>query len=302
MSVLINVIVPVVIIISLAAVVKLLLRIEVASLSRLAFYLLTPALVFDALATSQVGGAQFGGIAAVVLLTTGVMWLLSAGAAHLLRLEGTTRSAFVVAVLLTNSGNMGLPINLFAFGEPGLALASLYFPLTATISATIGVFISARGRTSGRTAIRRALSVPMLYAAGFGLLANALSLTFPEPLMKGINLLGRAAVPVMLVILGMKLVEMAQDRGRNLHLPALGFVSVARLLVAPAVAFLFATLLGLSGLVRNVVVLETAMPTAVISTILATEFETDSSFAALCVLVTTIASIFTLTLLLNWLI
>jgi predicted permease len=67
------------------------------------------------------------------------------------------------------------------------------------------------------------------------------------------------------------------------------------------VALLFSGFVGLTGLTQSVVVLETAMPTAVISTILATEFETDSSFAALCVLVTTLASVFTLTLLLNWL-
>jgi len=83
------------------------------------------------------------------------------------------------------------------------------------------------------------------------------------------------------------------------HVPALAAVAILRLIVAPALAALLAGLVGLEGLARDVTVLESAMPTAVITTILATEFDSDPPFAALCVLVTTLASLLTLTILLN---
>ena len=84
------------------------------------------------------------------------------------------------------------------------------------------------------------------------------------------------------------------------HLLATPFVEHA-LLAGTSIALL-SGLVGLDGLARDVTVLESAMPTAVITTILATEFDSDPPFAALCVLVTTLASLLTLTILLNLLI
>jgi hypothetical protein len=81
----------------------------------------------------------------------------------------------------------------------------------------------------------------------------------------------------------------------------MGTVVVLRLLAAPALAWAIARVLGMQGLALNVVVLESAMPTAVITTILATEFDSDPPFAALAVLTTTLLSIPTVTILLNWL-
>jgi predicted permease len=211
------------------------------------------------------------------------------------------RAAFLTAILVINAGNYGLSINLFAFGEPGLARASLYFTVNALVGMTLGVYLAARGRVSPRLALRRVLGVPLAYAAVLGLVLNLGNLAPPEPLQRAIHLLGQASVPTMLLVLGAKLVEAHHHRQQTLHLPALGAVTVMRLLLAPAVAWAAATVIGLQGLTLDVVVLQSAMPTAVVSTILATEFETEPPFAALCVLVTTLLSLFTITLLLNWL-
>jgi predicted permease len=143
------------------------------------------------------------------------------------------------------------------------------------------------------------VGVPLVYAAALGLLINLAGWTVPDPLAKAFHLLGQGSVPTMLIVLGIKLAELVQNRQNKVHVPAVVFVTVARLLVAPALAWLLAEALGLQGMARNVAIVEAAMPTAVITTILATEFETDSSFAALCVLVTTLISLPTLTILLN---
>ncbi len=198
-----------------------------------------------------------------------------------------------------NAGNYGLPVNLFAFGPDAVAPASLFFTVNAMVAASLGVYLSAWGRASARLALRRAAGVPLVYAAALGLLVNLSGLAVPEPLGKAFHLMGQASVPTMLVVLGIKLAEMVQSRQCTVPVPALAFVAVARLLLAPALAWVLAGVLGLDGLARNVVIVESAMPTAVITTILATEFETDPSFAALCVLVTTLLSLPTMTILLN---
>lgn len=299
MTVLLNVVLPVFIVAGVAALAHHWLRFEARTLSRTVFYVFGPALVFDSLSRSEASGAAFGQITAAVLLTIMALWILGSVAARLLRLEGPTKAAFLVSVLLMNAGNFGLSVNLFAFNQVGLSWASLYFTLSALLSASLGTFLSARGRTSARQALRRVAGVPFIYAAALGMIFTLGDVTMPEPLDKAIHLLGQASVPVMLAVLGVRLAETLRARQRIRHLPALGVATLMRLIVSPALAFLFAGLVGLSGVARDVTVLQSAMPTAVITTILATEFDSDPPFAALCVLVTTLVSLPTLTILLN---
>lgn len=299
MATLVNIILPVFLVVGTAALAQTRLRLDIRTLSRAAFYLFSPALVFDTLANSDVGGTEFGQMSAVLILTTLALWALGALVARLLHLEGPTQAAFLIAILIMNAGNYGLPVNLFAFGEAGLARASLYFVGSALLSASLGVYLSARGHATIRLALRRMISMPLLYAAILGLILNLGNLTIPQTLAKAIHLVGQAAVPSMLLVLGVRLAEIFQSHQGRVHLPALGALTVLRLIVAPALAWLFAGLVGLNGLARNVSVLETAMPTAVMTTILATEFNSDASFAALCVVVTTLVSLLTVTVLLN---
>jgi len=300
MRILIHVVLPVFLVAGVAALAQPRLQLDVRSISRVAFYLFGPALVLDSLVRSEIGGAEFGRIAAAMLLTTLVLWGTGELMARMLRLEGPTHSAFLVAILLMNAGNFGLPTNLFAFGEPGLARASLAFTVSAATSSSLGVYLAARGRASGWTALRRVTGVPLVYAAALGFALNLMHLSLPEPLVKAVHLLGQAAVPAMLVVLGGQLAHIFRNEWKAAYLPALVVVAVSRLLLAPALTLGTTHLVGLEGLTRNVVVLETAMPTAVITTILATEFESDPSFATLSVLVTTLVSLLTVTAWLNW--
>lgn len=300
MRTLTHVVLPVFLVAGVAALAQPRLRLDIPSISRAVFYLFSPALVLDSLVSSRIGGMEFGRIAAAMLLTALMLWGIGELVAHLLRLEGPTQSAFLVAILLMNAGNFGLPTNLFAFGEPGLARASLAFTVSAAISSSLGVYLAARGRASGWEALRRVAGVPLVYAAALGFVLNLAHLGLPETLAKAVHLLGQAAVPAMLVVLGGQLAHIFQNEWKAAYLPALMVVAVSRLVLAPALTLGTTHLVGLEGLTRNVVVLETAMPTAVITTILATEFESDPSFATLGVLVTTLASLLTVTAWLNW--
>jgi predicted permease len=298
MTVLINVVLPIFLVAAAAALVQSRLRLDVSTLSRSAFYLFAPALVFDSLTSSDVGGQVLLQISAVIFALTAILWALGALVARLLRLEGPTRAAFLNAILLANAGNYGLPANLFAFGPAGLARAVLYLTVHTMLSSGLGVFIGAKSGTTIWTALKRVLSVPLVYAAVAGIMVNLAGWTVPEPLAKAINLLGQTSVPLMLTVLGITLAETFRKGIEVQCLPALAAVSAFRLVISPVLAFLLAGLLGLDDLARNVTVLESAMPSAVMTIILATEFEANASFAALCVLGTTLASLLTVTLLL----
>jgi len=301
MTVLFNVILPVILIAGLAALVQRTLRLDIRTISRAAFYLFSPALVFDSLSSSRIGGQEFAAIAAVFLAVTAVLWAGGEIASRMLRLEGPTRSAFLLSVLLMNAGNYGLPVTLFAFGEEGLARASIYFTFSAALTASLGVYLAARGRAPARVALRRVAGVPLVYASLLGLALSLTGVALPEPLAKATHLLGQASVPVMLVTLGIQLADTFHARPDSVHLPALATAVAARLLLAPALALAASWLLGVSGLTQSVVVVESAMPTAVMAVILASEFDCDTQFVTLAIFVSTVASLVTLTMLLNWL-
>lgn len=295
MAALLNVVLPVFLVAGIALLAQRRLHLELRTLTQLAFYIFSPALIFDALVNSDVSGAEFGRITALLLVITAISWALGELAARLLRLHGPTKGSFLVSLVLINAGNYGLPTLLFAYGEAGVTRGALYLIVSSVISASLGVYLAARGRLTAREALRRTAQVPLLYAAVLGLVLNLTGLHLPAPLTKAVSLLGQGAVPAFLVILGLQLGQALQTDLRPAQLPALAVLGVGRLLLAPLLAWALAPTFGLTGLTRNVFVVETAMPTAVMATILATEFDADPPFAALAILATTVASLVTLT-------
>ncbi|MBN1247186.1 MAG: AEC family transporter [Anaerolineae bacterium] len=302
LPILVNVLLPVFVVAGISAIAQRQLRLDVQSFSKAAFYVFSPAMVIDALANSDVSGAEFGQLALAYVLTILVLWGLGEIASRLLRLEAGTRAAFLAPILLPNTGNYGLPVNLLAFGPAGLARAALVVTVNSLVRSTLGVFIAARGQAaSPRESLKRVLSVPVLYAALIGLVVNVTGLRLPEPILKAANVMGQGLVPASLLVLGAQVLWSLEARRRPAKTGPLAIATMGRLVVAPLLAFAIGDLVGLEGLTQKVLTLESATPAAVMSLVLATEFDTDVPFAALAVLVTTLVSLVTVTAWLVWL-
>jgi len=257
-------------------------------------------LVLDSLINSDVSGDEFGWIALTITLTVLILWWLGEGIARLLNLSQETRAAFLVSITSPNSANYGLPVILFALGEAGLARAALYVTVNSFLRSTFGVYLSARGSiASPITALRRVFSVPVIYAAAVGLILNLTGVLLPDPMIKAAHILGQGLVPASLVVLGSQIVDTFREHRKITQKPALAITVLTRLIAAPLIAVLVSSLIGLEGLSQKVVVLETATPVAVMSLVLATEFDTDVPFAALSILVTTLVSFATVAIWLN---
>jgi predicted permease len=289
-----KVILPVFLIIALGYLLERWLSLDMRSISRVIFYALAPCLVFSSTATSAVSGADMGKIVSFVLLTTLAMGLLSWAVTKALRFSRAMESAFLLTTLFINSGNYGLPINLFAFGQAGLERATVFFTASALLTNSIGVYLASRGQASGLDALRNVFKVPIVYGALAGFVVNLATIPVPEPVAKAVDLVGGASVPLMLLLVGMQLARTSLVG----ELKVIGLATFVRLVVAPAVALVLAAWLGLTGVTRQACITEASMPTAVMTTILATEFEAEPQFVAGVVFVSTLVSIITLTLLL----
>jgi malate permease and related proteins len=270
---------------------------HVRTLSAVSFNALSPCLVFDQLVQSQINRAVFGRMFLFCLLLTVGMGLVAWAASLPLRLNRPTFISFLLVVMFSNSGNYALPVALFAFGREALAYASVYFVASAMVTYTVGVAVAASGRGDVRQSLARIVRVPALYAVVAAGLVLATGTTVPLPVMRPVTLLSEAAIPVMLLILGMQLESAAMPER-----PVVVGVAVAlSLLVGPIVGVGLTMLLGLTGLARQVAIVGASMPAAVITTVLALEFNLDPSFATGAVFLSTLLSPFTLVLLIAYL-
>jgi predicted permease len=270
---------------------------SVKTLSTVAFNSLSPCLVFNQLVTAQVSGSQSLRVAAFCVLLTIAIGLVARLASMPLRLDRMTLSSFLLVAMFSNSGNYALPVVLFAFGREALSFASVYFVTSAILIYTAGILVAASGHGSVRLALARLLKVPAIYAVTAAVIVLSTHATVPAAIMRPIGLLSDAAIPIMLLVLGMQLERAVVPK----HPLAVAAAVVLSLIVAPSIAFGLTWVLGLTGAARQAAIIEASMPAAVITTVLALEFDLDAAFSTSVVFFTTLLSPITLVLLIAYL-
>ena len=266
--------------------------VDARTLSTVILYVLVPALVFHSVATMEFTGTTAAKIVGSAVVLSVAMWLLSEGVAVASGLEGDERNGFVLTGTFSNTANYGIPLSTFAFPAVGKTTAVLY-TLGFTLAVyTLGVAVAARGDVGPRDAVRRVFRLPIVYAVVAGALYAALDVSAPASTMDTIRLVGDSSIPLMLLLLG---VQVARSTPGG-QLADLARVNALKLLVAPAVAVPVVWLLGFDDPdVGRVVVLETAMPSAVSALMLAVEFDGDADFVSGAIVSSTLISPFVLT-------
>lgn len=288
---------PILLVAGIGYILGRILQVDPQSLSRVVFYVFSPFLVFDLLSNSQLSNNdifRMMGFATLQMLLIGsIAFLLG----RILKFERKQFVAMILCAITVNAGNYGLSLNLFAFGEAALAHASLYFVASAILTYTLGVAIASMGSMSLIQSLKQLIKIPAVYAAALGLLFNVFQWKFPLFIERPVTLLSDAAIPGMLILLGLQL----QHNGRAWNLGAISLASALRLLGGPLLAVATAGLMGLQGDAYKAGIIEASMPTAVLSTVLATEFDVKPAFVTTVVFLTTILSPLTLTPLLAYL-
>jgi len=297
LHILTNIILPVFVLIGLGALLGRGTNLDVRPLSRTVLYVLSPCLIFKSLVTSTLTSRDFWLIVTFAVVSTAGVGLLSWAIARLGRFSRVEENTFLLTTCFINAGNYGVPLNLFAFGQAGLERAVIFFTASALMLNTVAVYFASRGRNSIRQSIANIFKLPMVYAMALAFLIRDTGLVVPDPLARPIAMAGDAAIPILLIVLGIELARTRLDR----QLWRVAQASAVRLVGAALIALSLAAAFGLQGVTRQVCIVEASMPTAVMTIVLALEFEADPRFVTSVVFVTTLASIVTLTLLLAYL-
>lgn len=274
-----------------------LLHVDARSLGRVVFYVFQPLLIFDLLLNNHL---QWNEAAVVIGFTVSIvltMGLFSLIFGRLFNLERPALIAIIITTMFANTGNYGLPLVSFAFGEKALSYATVYFITTTFMFYSIGVLIASLGHMNFKEAAFGLFKLPTLYAVLLAILLNTMNVQIPTPIDRAVQLASDGTIPLMLVLLGVQMTQV--EFSKNLRALQLG-VSL-RLFIAPLVAFLLIALFGIQGAARQASVTQASMPCIVSATVLAAEYKLDSKLIAAAVFVSTLLSPLTLTPLLVFL-
>lgn len=197
------------------------------------------------------------------------------------------------ACMFSNAAYMGFPLIQALFGAEGLLYASAFVTMFNLLLWTVGYALLS-GKVKGREVAASVLHTPVIYAVLLGICLYVLQVPVPELVKKPCELVSSMNTPLSMIITGMLVA--ASSMGRILQNPRLWLVVLLRMLVIPAACIGVFALLGLRGMVAEVVLLLEACPSAAITSVFAVQFHYDEEFAAGLVVMTTIISIVTLPL------
>lgn len=277
--------------------------VDVGPINTLGLYVLVPALAFHSVATTDLGGAAVSRLAVGVVAYTFLMLGLAYAVGRLTGESGPVLGALMLAAAFPNSGFIGIPLSEFAFGVTGRTTAVLFLTIQNLLVYTVGVYVASRGTGRGAgDAVREVFRLPLLYAVVAAVLARAFGVVpaADTAFMSTVGMVGDAAVPVMLLVLGLQLADTDIGAVTESATPTL-----LKLAVAPLVGVGLVLALGFQDpVVARTFVLEATTPAAVLPLALTIEYaEPDGSgsgpsapeYLGTAVLTTTVASVVVLT-------
>ena len=244
-----------------------------------------PCLVFSSIVNLEIEGGLVFEMAAAILVAIVVMLGI---AAVVLRLAGLPISTFIGPMTMPNTGNMGLPVVLFAFGAEGFALGVVIFAIMALLQFTVMIWFWTR-----EISFAQFFRTPLSYAVVIAVTFVWLDLEPPEWALRFTSLLGAFTVPLMQLTLGVSLAQLKIDR-----IPRTAMLSAFRIGLGLGVGWAVAELFGFEGVARGVLILDCAMPVAVINYLFAERYGRSSSEVASTVVLSTLFSFVTLPLIL----
>lgn len=300
LDIVITIIFPIFFLIGIGALANRLFNLDIATLSKLNFYVFVPALVFIKVLESNFSPYLFRTVVVFYIVLLCLLficsWLIFSQ-----RSMREHRPTLTMGALFFNAGNYGLPLALLAFGEVGLNVMVVILLVQNLLSFTFGIVLITRGGENGQVLdlgqlVKTVLQTPVVIAILLGLLLRSLSITLPQPLYDPLKLLSAGLIPIALLTLGAQLAIVRFDKNSL----ALATVTGIRLLLSPILAiivlYLGQLLFGVDMTpMAPVLIVAAGLPVAVNVFILATEYNRDPELASQSVFITTLLSAITIT-------
>lgn len=293
LDILLNITFPIFVLVGIGVIVDKAFKVDLRTLTRLLFYVFSPAIVFNTIAQSTLGLSDLASIGLHATLHAFVMFavgfsLFSVGPFRNRRTILTMGSVFI------NSVNYGFPVMLLAFGDYGLGIIAVVVMVQVVLLNSFGLlFLLGDSSTVGQT-LKEVIKLPIVYALILGFIVRGTGLEMPTLVSVPLGYFTSGYVGIALLTLG---VQLARSEIAGDMLPMAGIVGV-RLLISPLAAAGLALLLGFSANLTAVLIVAAGLPVAVNVFILANEFNRNPSFASRMVFWSTLLTAITIPVLL----
>jgi predicted permease len=246
--------------------------------TKLTMNIALPCLIFTSLMNANIQSE----ILNLLIVSTLVSYFLITFLCFLfVRLKQISIPTFLSPMVFGNTGNLGLPLAFFAFGNDGLSYAVIIFAVMAIFSSTFGIWV-----VSGEKNLLKLLKEPIAWGALLGGLFLYFNIQTPIFLTRSLELIGQIAIPVMLITLG---VSVAGLRTINMShsFIIVGYRTLVCLLIAICISFI----LNLPNMAKAILILQLSTPVSVTSYLISERFKQDPNEVASLVIISTLLSI-----------
>lgn len=276
------------------------LKFDVANLSKMSLYVLSPFLAFKTFYTHTLTSDYFIYIAYIFGLCFSLVFIVSMWSIAM-RYSVKERCALILSSCFMNNGNYGTPVLLVFFGSLGFDLGVIMMVLQQFVMSTVGIYYAAKGSThsdivSQKDVIKKVIRMPVAYGAFTGIIFQLCHIPLSKSIMTSIGMIGDSSIVIIMIILGMQL---AKIKITQLDYPKLSFALTARMVISPIVAFAMVYFMPLSPMYKQILIVLAAMPSAANTTLMSVQFDTHPELVSSATLVSTLLSLITLPIVLS---
>ncbi|KUO49001.1 MAG: hypothetical protein APF76_10235 [Desulfitibacter sp. BRH_c19] len=286
----ISVILPIMLIFSAGFIVQKLFNLHIKSVSTIAIYIMMPALVFRTFYDNPLS-LNYLYILLYTFALTAILILIIKIIGFWKKYSDEKQNALILAIGFMNNGNYGIPLVLFAYGAGGIDYIVPIMIFHTVLQTTLGLYYAAKGKTKLKSVMLNISKMPMMHAVYLGIVWRALPLPLHDSIYGAVSLVADGAIPTIMLALGLQLAEIkVKNFERNLM-----YLSVfLRLVVSPIIAFLMVWFLPIDLLLKKVMILAAATPTAAISALLAIQYDCEPQLVSTVTFITTFLSMGTI--------
>lgn len=288
-------ILPIFLIVALAFVYNRLFQPDLVQITNLTLTVFAPIFVFDALTKNAVQLEILLGPLLFMAILTAALMALGYITAKLLNADANEQVSLVLSVSMINIGNFGLPLIFFAYGPEAVSHSVVYFVVFSIPLSTVAIYISSNQKQI-RAVFRDVARIPLFHAMIIAMIVSHFALPVPTVLKKSMGLLGQATIPLLIFILGLQL---SRIRINIRHVRFIVSSAMIRLIVSPILAWYILEAVGIQGIEKNVALIQTSAPAALLPLMYAIRFDRSPDLLAAMIAFTTIAAGISLTVLIR---
>lgn len=264
---------------------------DIDPFNKIVMYILMPCMIFHAIFSADLSLIpKLGVLPFIILASSLATGIISYFILKQLKLDDKKLWSVLVTVMIANTAFMGYPVTLGIYGQAGFLRAIFCDMATLCIFLLLSFVLILKFGGTVKTAFKKIALFPPVWAVVLGLFFNWLNIPIGAVLDNTVNYLGQGAIPLIMVTLGLSIDFSALARSKSMIV----FTSIMKLMFFPIVAFLIVNYLGLVNLEYQVSVVEAAMPSGMMSLLLAITYRLDYELTSDCILINTVISLITL--------